>query len=149
MKLLSRTTKLIWLILFLLAILACAPGDLGFALAYERDLANNYSVWAADVVEQACIVKKEKSNSNSGSCVVNAMVFAYGWNERYIISKQYPEKEDSFQIDKTRVNWYIVDMNTNQVYGPMTENEYLEMRNTLSVPTILNFTDEIEPYNTP
>ena len=140
MKNCSRTGHSTFLSIFLLILLACIPGGIG--LLYEQDLDNDYAVWAADDIVQACVVKKIE-NSNSASCKVPPMVFAYGWNKRYILAKQYSQKSP-FDVDTTKANWFIVDMKNDKVYGPMTESEYLETREMLGVPAKIDFTVELE-----
>ncbi len=139
MKASSKTTWIFLLCLFLLVSLACICGGTG--LLYEKDLGNGYAVWAVDIIEEACVMKK--IDSDSAVCKVPPTVFEYGWDERYIVAKQYAQK-NYYEVDTTKVNWFIVDMKNDEVYGPMTESEYLDTRETLSVPTELDFTVELE-----
>ena len=61
-------------------------------LAYEEDLVNGYAVWAADTIQDAAIVLKDKGGPG-GIVVVPHTVFAYGWNDDFIIAKRHPEKK--------------------------------------------------------
>jgi len=126
--------------LLLLAALACG----GIGLAYEHDLTGDYAIWAGDLLEQAAVVKKIP-DSSSASTVVNPMVFAYGWNEDFIIAKQHPNLDDFDEIDTQTTNWFIVNVKTQKVYGPMTEKEFAQRRQELGVPQELTFIRAIEP----
>ena len=127
---------------FLLQILCCCLPLGGWGLAYKHDLVENYSVWAADVNEQACIVKKEKSNSSSAGCVVPWMVFEYGWNDDFIIAKQHPVEN---KVDTTITNWYIIEVKNGNVHGPLTEKDFFDLRRSLKIPDKLSFIEIINP----
>ena len=104
---------------------------------YEEDLVNGYAVWAADVMEQAKIVKKHKENS-SATLVVPATVFAYGWNDDFIIAKQHPRKKDR-KVDTNLTYWYIVEVASGNVHGPLSEDEFNKLRTKLKVPAEISF----------
>ena len=106
-------------------------------LAYEEDLVNGYAVWATDTIEQAAVVKKDKKGSG-GVAVVPAMVFAYGWNDDFILSKQHPVK-DFTKVDTSITNWYIVEVVSGKVHGPLSEGEFNKLKTQLKVPAELSF----------
>ena len=107
-------------------------------LAYEEDLVNGYAVWATDTIEQAAVVKKDKKGSG-GVAVVPAMVFAYGWNDDFILSKQHPLNERDIKVDTSITNWYIVEVVSGKVHGPLSEGEFNKLRAELKVPAELSF----------
>lgn len=78
-------------ILFLTA-LACG----GIGLAYEYDLTGDYAVWAPDLLTQAAVVQKIPETSG-GSVIIPAMVYAYGWNDDFIIAQRHPQLADAAQ----------------------------------------------------
>lgn len=127
------------LTLFAIA-LACG----GIGLAYEHDLVKDYAIWAPDLTEQAAVVQKTPGTSGA-SVVVGAMVFAYGWDDAYIIAKQHPNLDGFDEINAETTHWFIVDVATDEVYGPLTEAEYAEQREVLGVPDDLDFTHIVEP----
>src|ERR1051325_5365698 len=89
----------------------------------DQDLAGGYRALAIDTMEQTMIVNK----TNGGPAVVDPMVFAYGWNKDFIIAKQHPEKnKPSFVIDTNITNWFIIEIASRKVHGPLTEKAYLE-----------------------
>ena len=104
---------------------------------YEEDLSNGYAVWAADVIEDAMIVHKEKGDSYS-TRVVQPTVFAYGWNDDFIIAKRHPEKKDR-KVDTSITYWYIVEVAPGDVHGPLSKDEFSKLRTKLKVPPELSF----------
>ncbi len=111
-------------------------------LAYREDLAADYAVWAVDLTQWTSIVKTV--DRTLGEQVVGPMVYAYGWNEEFIIAKQHALLNlAAVDIDATR--WYLIEVQSDTVHGPMSENEYLAMREALGVPQALAFTRTIEP----
>jgi len=107
---------------------------------YEEDLVNGYAVWATDVMEQAKIVKKDKEISSTTiyTLVVPATVFAYGWNDDFIIAKQHPRKKDR-KVDTSLTYWYIVEVASGNVHGPLGEGEFNKLRTKLKVPPKIKF----------
>jgi hypothetical protein len=121
--------------IFAVAILVVGCPFMG--LAYEEDLVNGYAVWAADKMEQAAVVKKHKGSS-SATHVVPATVFAYGWNDDFIIAKQHPRKKDK-KVDTNLTYWYIVEVASGNVHGPLSEDEFNKLRTKLKVPAEISF----------
>lgn len=105
-------------------------------LIYEEDLANGYAVWATDTIEDAAIVHRDKGRSAARE-VIHSMVFAYGWNDDFIIAKQHPEKDG--KIDTSMTNWYILEVASGKVHGPMREDEFSKLGTKLKVPAELSF----------
>ena len=91
-------------------------------------------MWATDIIEDACVVRKIKGSSGA-STVVPRTVFAYGWNDDFIIAKQHPEKKDG-KVDTSTTYWYIVKVASGKVHGPMTEDEFTKLRTKLKVPEL-------------
>lgn len=106
-------------------------------LAYEEDLCNGYAVWAVDVMKKAAVVHKEKGDSLA-KVVVPHTVFAYGWNDDFIIAKRHPEKKDR-TIDTSVTYWYIIEVTSGDVHGPLNEDEFRELRTKLKVPEEISF----------
>ena len=136
----SRRRILVLALCLLFASLACG----GIGLAYEHDLTGDYAVWAPDLVEQAAVVQKMPGTS-SATVVVDSMVVAYGWNDDFIIAKQHPNLDGFSQVDTGLTHWFIVRVATGDVYGPLTEEEYLQHRGELGIPDEVDFTRVIEP----
>lgn len=128
------------IIAVLLSTLACG----GIGLAYEHDLTEDYAVWATDLRAQAAVVRRDAEGS-SASAVVGPMVYAYGWNQDFIIAKQHPNLDGFEEIDESVTRWFIVDVAQDRVYGPLTEDAYTARRRELGMPTGLGFTQTISP----
>ena len=124
--------------IFAVAILVVGCPFMG--MVYEEDLVNGYAVWATDVMEQAEIVKKDKEISSTTiyTLVVPATVFAYGWNDDFIIAKQHPRKKDR-KVDTSLTYWYIVEVASGNVHGPLGEGEFNKLRTKLKVPPKIKF----------
>ena len=103
---------------------------------YEEDLVIGYAVWAADVKEDAAIVRKDKGGSGATG-VVPRTVFAYGWNDDFIIAMQHPEKDR--KVDKSTTYWYIVEVASGDAHGPLSEDEFNKLRTKLKVPAEISF----------
>jgi hypothetical protein len=125
----------------LLLVLALACGGIG--LAYEHDLTADYAVWAPDVNAQAAVVQKIP-DSSSAATVIGPMVFRYGWNADFIIAQQHPVQDGFDEINTGVTDWFILEVATGEVHGPLTEEAYVRTRQTLGVPDDLHFTHNIE-----
>ena len=134
-----KKTLLPILFLFLVS-LACG----GIGLAYEYDLTADYAVWATDQLEQAAVVRKDPQGS-SASSVIWPMISAFGWDDDFIIAQRHPARDNFDDVDMTVTEWYILVVAEDEVYGPLTEAEYRQLRQDLGVPSSLDFTQTIAP----
>jgi hypothetical protein len=135
----SRTSKLpatLWVSLLLIG----AGGCPFVGLAYEDDMVANYAVWAVDALDDAAIVRK--TTANGATNVVGPMVFAYGWNNDFILAKQHPVREWP-KVDTGTTHWFIIEVGSGNVHGPLTERQYNELRQTIGVPPELTFTKKV------
>ena len=123
-------------IFFICAVVIFVGGCPFMGLAYEEDLVNGYAVWAADIMQDAAIVLKDKGGSG-GIVVVPHTVFAYGWNDDFIIAKRHPRKDR--KVDTSLTYWYIVEVASGDVHGPLSEDEFSRLRTKLKVPPELSF----------
>lgn len=103
---------------------------------YEDDLGDGYIVIATDVMQDAAIAKKQHSGSGGLSIqLVTSSVFAYGRKGDFIIAKQHPWKDWPYgKADTSLTNWYIVEVASGNVHGPLSENEFQMLRNKLNLP---------------
>ena len=138
----QRRCPILVLVLMLLLALACG----GIGLAYEHDLSADYAVWATDHKNETALVQKDPQGS-SASGVILPMVFAYGWNEDFIIVQRHPNSGGYRDVDLTVTEWYILVVATETVYGPLTEAEYQQLRQELLIPAELDFSRVIDPTN--
>ncbi len=106
-------------------------------LNYEEDLCNEYAVWAVDAMKDAGVVHKDKRSSGA-FVVVPRTVFAYGWNDDFILAKRHPEKKDR-KVDTSVTYWYIIEVTSGDVHGPLNEDEFRKLRTKLKVPEEISF----------
>jgi len=123
-------------ILSMCAVVVFVGGCPFMGRVYEKDLGNGYAVWAADIIEDAMIVHKGKGGSAS-TRVVQPMVFAYGYNDDFIIAMQHPEK--GTKVDKSTTYWYIVEVASRDAHGPLSEDEFNQLRAKFKVPAEISF----------
>jgi hypothetical protein len=72
------------------------------------------------------------------------MVFRYGWNADFIIAQQHPMQDGFDELNTGVTDWFILEVATGEVHGPLTEEAYVGKRQTLGVPDDLDFTHTIE-----
>ena len=118
------------------ALLIAAAGCPFQGSVYEDELVAGYVIWASDVIEEAAIYLKDR-NGRGGVQVVPAMVFAYGWNDEFILAKRRPAEYG--KIIGSTTQWYIVVVRSRQTHGPLSEDEFQTLRAELQVPSELSF----------
>jgi len=123
----------LFLLLFLMSFLFMFEG-----LAYEDDLVGGYVVQAADTRNDAAIYRMDTGE------VIPHMVTAYGWNDDFIIAKQNPTL-DGRTIDLYASHWYLIEVHNAKVHGPLTEQQFTQLRRELGMPAELTFTRTIRP----
>jgi hypothetical protein len=126
----------------LLLLLALACGGIG--LAYEYDLTADYAIWAPDTNAQAAVVQKIP-DSSSAVTVIGPMVVRFGWNADFIIAQQHPVQDGFDELNTGVTDWFILEVATEEVHGPLTEEAFGRLRQSLGVPETLTFTHTIEP----
>ena len=106
---------------------------------YLEDLDNGYVVVASDIMQDARIIRKDPIRPSSvGRRVVPPTVFAYGWNDDFILAKRHPRKKDK-KVDTSVTYWYIIEVTSGDVHGPMNEDEFRKLRTRLKVPEEISF----------
>lgn len=105
---------------------------------YLEDLDNGYVVVATDIVQDACVIRKDPKRSSGGLQVVPPTVFAYGWNEDFILAKRHPRKNYR-KVDTSITYWYIIEVTSGDVHGPLNEDEFRKLRTKLKVPEEISF----------
>lgn len=64
-----------------------------------------------------------------GKYGISEFVYKIGWNERYIVAIQYDLKYQNNNSgykspDKSKENYYIVDLEEEKLIGPLTKDEF-------------------------
>jgi hypothetical protein len=72
------------------------------------------------------------------------MVVAYGWNDDFIVAKRHPTP-DGRTPDLYTTYWYLIEVDKAKVHGPLSEQQFTELRRELGVPEELAFTETVRP----
>ena len=123
----------------LLAVLAFCHGCGGIGFAYQQKLSGKFGLVACDTRTQMSLC--EILPSGSGLGIIEQTVFAVGWNSDFIIAKRHPsEGFDTTDIDKAVTEFYILNVATEKLLGPLDETEFATQRASLTLPDGLTFT---------
>lgn len=119
-------------------------------LAIEEKIIENYYLIAGDEPAGTFLSYHESSEGNNFSGLIEATVFAVGYNDKYMLIKQHPRAFPN-QPDKKITNYYILPLKKgmdwrtkNGLVGPLTLEQFTEKRKELNIPDEVKFTKEIE-----
>ena len=134
MKAIRKNKKNIFLAFFLItffSMICCNP------IFYKKHLTGIFYLIACDGEEEMSI--------QGNLVVVNATVFAVGYDNDFIIAKQHP-REFTKPIDKSITNYYIISINDycDEAIGPLTLEQFNKKRKALNVSDSIKFTIEFE-----
>lgn len=73
--------------------------------------------------------------------VVHAKVTKVAWDDNFILAEQIPLIEETMELDKTKLNYWIIDVNTEELYGPLTKEELELKRSELQIDSSLELKD--------
>jgi hypothetical protein len=108
MKCTAKKVRMFFFLLFLLSILSACLGGLGFV--FKEHLFGNYYLIAPDVIEQCALCYHEETDRDSYGDVIGETVFAVGYNDKYLIAKQYYSTIWGGDIDKSKIKYYILPL---------------------------------------
>ena len=106
----------------------------GCGFVHDEHITGPYRLIAVDVDNQMSI----SYDLGDGSAVgrINETVFAFGFDERFIVAKQHPNGDRSvtnfFYLDMTKDSNYADP--TDSVTGPLTEKEFESEAKLLNLP---------------
>lgn len=119
-------------------------------LAIEEKIIDNYYLIATDVGEDCSLSYHEPTDGSNYGTIIEATVFAVGYNDKYMIVKQHPRTFPN-PPDKKITNYYILPLrkgmdwkNKNGLIGALTLEQFTEKRKELNIRESLTFTKEIE-----
>jgi hypothetical protein len=119
-------------------------------LAIKEKIIENYYLVAADDSEGTTLSYHDYSDGNNYSGIIEATVFAVGYNDNYLIIKQHPCILPN-PPDKTTTNYYILPLKKgmdwrtkNGLIGPLTLEQFNEQRKELHIGNEVTFTKVIE-----
>lgn len=108
-------------------------------VAYEEDLVAGYRVMAGDSIQDAVI-----EGPGPAGQIIGPKVTSYGWNNDFIVAKQNPVLGwTNENVALYITHWFIIEVGSGKVHGPLTEKQYIELRHTLGVPADLTFTKNV------
>ena len=73
--------------------------------------------------------------------VIHAKVTKVAWDDNFILTEQIPLIEETMELDKTKLNYWIIDVNTEEIYGPLTKEELELKRSELQIDSSLELKD--------
>ncbi|TKG87739.1 DUF3997 domain-containing protein [Puteibacter caeruleilacunae] len=108
---------------------------------YKKHLMKDYYLLAVDS-KYDMSVALELKDKTAYIGRIDETVFEVGFDDRFIIAKQYPEGQ------KDMIRYFILDSNKDtelaeveaSVFGPLTETDFLEKRKSLGISEELKFT---------
>jgi hypothetical protein len=118
----------------------------------DQRIIGRYHLVAVDYDKAQTTLSYEVHNGESFLGVVGPMVFAVGYDNRFIILKEHPDKALFDSPDTNVTNYYIVAVptvytdlpNEKNVYGPFDEYQFLVKRKELGVSDSIKFTISID-----
>jgi len=109
-------------------------------VAYEEDLVAGYRVIAGDSIQDAVIEGPDPLGE-----IIGPKVTSYGWNDDFIVAKQNPVLGwTNENVALYMTHWFIIEVGSANVHGPLTKEQYIEVRQRLGVPPDLTFTRNVE-----
>lgn len=120
----TKKNLFIILIIAMFSISGCAQTDTPKELKYSYDLVDNFFLYKSNDDIVGIAIKSNDSNENEEKKkIILENISKVSWNENFILAEQI----ERIQLGKEekKVYW-IINSNTQQIYGP---NEYEEFNN--------------------
>lgn len=92
---------------------------------YSYDMVKNYAVYRPGN-DQRYITIRDGSSYES---IINGYITKVGWNNQYIIAEE------------SETNYWIIDVETDEVYGPFNKKEFNNQREILNVSEDIKMKD--------
>lgn len=127
-----------------LLILTFITGCVGLG-DYDIKLPNGYSIVRTSA--HNVTISPQESENSWGAPLIPTKVVQVGWDDRYILAKQIglktdPRSSNGNQIpDESNVKFWIMEMKTKKVIGPLDEKEFLNKKIELSISNELVLQD--------
>ena len=97
--------------------------------AGSRDITAGYELSWIDLPEENQFI-----NNKSGEGVISSHVYAVGFNNNFIIAKQYPKTKNFVHRNKT--NYFIIEVRKGNIIGPINKNAFEKKRRELKIDDI-------------
>jgi hypothetical protein len=92
----------------------------GIGLAHEERLVDDLGLVGCDSKEQMAITDFAEGGHGH---LISAAVFDVGWDHNHLVAKRHPA--DGSRIDRTRTEYFIIEVRSRRVYGPFDEPDYV------------------------
>lgn len=112
---------------------------------YDIDLPGDYSV--VRLSGHQIIIAPKLTDDSWGSAVIPTEVGSVGWNDDFILVMQYsmmkdPKSSNGYEIpDKSKMNYWIIDIQQNQIIGPLNLLDFEETKTKLKIPETIKLID--------
>jgi len=118
----------------------------GYGFALKKHIFGNYYIIASDVIEDASLSYLDEEDKDNFGEIIGATVFAVGFNDNYIIAKQYCTNSKELKMSEhetIKVNYYILPVlekmdwrNKNGLIGPLNEEQFEVTRELLHLTNV-------------
>ncbi|WP_130806397.1 DUF3997 domain-containing protein [Senegalia massiliensis] len=128
-----KTKKIFFIILIttMFSISGCAQTDTPEELKYSYDLVDDFFLYKSNDDIVGIAIKSNNSNENEEKKkIILENISKVSWNENFILAEQI----ERIQLGKEekKVYW-IINSNTQQIYGPTEYEEFNNQRKELNI----------------
>jgi len=133
-----KVKKILLVAVVFLLLSACA----GMA-DYDVDLPSDYWVIRSSAHN---IIILRGDGTLFEETLVPAKVTQIGWDEKFIVANQVSLQKESNESDylipnEKDMHYWIINYKTDEIMGPLDENQFLERKSELQIPENLKLTD--------
>ncbi len=108
---------------------------------YGTSLPDGYSLLRSSA--NMVTINKQEGEGVWGDALIPPKITELTWNNDYILAKQLGLKlnnpkdpNDTYKIpDESKVNYWILQINGDNIYGPLTDSEFVQKKKELSIPS--------------
>jgi hypothetical protein len=113
------------LALWLVSVSCCSLLEMGDS---RREIVGGYCFFSGSSISLTGITRCDDDHYTH---VISPQIIGSDWNDNFIIVKR---DADDLTDSPDDIEWYIIDVSNQTVYGPYPYDEYVQKRNELSVP---------------
>jgi hypothetical protein len=126
--------------------------------AYDKKITGKFHLEATDDMDQMNLCFQQGTDDEGYEGIIGPVVFAAGYNDKYIIVKQHPTigpnkpwlNKKPYQPDTSITNYYILPIQEKYEYspitdliGPLTLDQFNSKRKELNIPDNVTFTKDV------
>ena len=134
----KKLLKVLIISLILLSLSGCAGVQ-----DYNITLPNDYSVVRGSA--HMITINKQRPEGGWGEDLIPAKVVEVTWDDKYILAKQLSlqcqdsdNPDNSYHIpDETKVNYWILEMETGKKFGPFNEKKFTKKKKELNKKNVI------------